>query len=180
MDDHYDSDCELPIPLWKKMYGSTSLQPHRLTYSLPWEPDPTPRYETREFECDGYNVYRICRNTDLGGGIVLAVTASITSNAVKVNCINNSEILRPKIHCRGHTDTLIAACYRPDVLDKDTAGEVRDSLQYLNKTRQQPFSMVLAGDINYPDWDWETKLSNHMRSIRSVEIFWMISASHSM
>ena len=81
---------------------------------------------------------------------MIAVNTEITSSRVKVNAITDAEILWIKVHCQGHKDILIAACYRPDVSDKVTSVELRESLTELSTNRKRAFGIIVGGDFNYP------------------------------
>ena len=59
---------------------------------------------------------------------------------------------------QGHKDIRIAACYRPNVSDKVTSGELRDCLTELVSSRKTLFGIVVAGDINFPGWNWEENI----------------------
>jgi hypothetical protein len=107
-----------------------------------------------ELECDGFTIYRKDRLAGAGGGVLIAINSSLTSSEVSIT--TSSEILWTKIHCRGHRDILVAACYRPDVSDKTTTTELRASLEVLSRRRSRPCSYVIGGDFNYPGWDWST------------------------
>lgn len=41
-------------------------------------------------------------------------------------------------------------------------------MQYLTNTRLRPFSVMLAGDFNYSDWDWETNNAAIHQEFRDI------------
>ena len=89
---------------------------------------------------------------------MIAVNTEITSSRLKVNAVTDAEILWIKVHCQGHKDILIAACYRPDVSDKVTSVELRESLTELSTNRKRAFGIIVGGDFNYPGWNWEDNI----------------------
>ena len=66
-----------------------------------------------ELENDGYQIYRRDRKNGVHGGVLIAVNLAITSMEVKIK--TDAEILWVKIHCQGHRDIFVAACYRSRV-----------------------------------------------------------------
>ena len=113
-----------------------------------------------ELECDGYKIYRWDRWKGMAAGDMIAVSTKITSSRVKVNAIKDSEILWTKVHCQWDKDILIAACYRPDVSDKVTYGELKNCLTKLVSSRKTPFGIVVAGDFKFPGSNCEEKNIN--------------------
>ena len=114
--------------------------------------DPT--ISSGELECDGFAVYRRDRQTGARGGVMIAINSEITSSEIRPNKTSHSEILWAKIHCSGHKDILIAACYRPDVSDKESITDLRASIESLMDNRKRQCGMMIGGDFNLPGWDW--------------------------
>ena len=69
-----------------------------------------------ELKYDDFIIYRKDRANSTHGGVLIAVNSMITTTEVSIVC--PAEIIRVKIHCPGHQDIYIAACYRPSVSDK--------------------------------------------------------------
>ena len=104
-----------------------------------------------ELESEGYQIYRRDRTTGSHGGVLIAVNLAISS--MDVNIQTDAEISWVKIHCRGHRDIFVAACYRPHVSDKWFTKSLRQSMEKISK-RKRPCAFVIGGDFNLPGWDW--------------------------
>ena len=104
-----------------------------------------------ELESDGYQIYRRDRSTGSHGGVLIAVNQAISSMEVKVQ--SEAEILWVKVHCQGHRDIFVAACYRSHVSDKMFTKRLRQTMETISK-RKRPCAFLIGGDFNLPGWDW--------------------------
>ncbi len=64
----------------------------------------------------------------------------------------NCEILWCKINITGSKSLHIGAYYRPHEGDQDSLVELGNSLERLGNRKGQ--SIIIAGDMNSPDWNW--------------------------
>ena len=103
-----------------------------------------------ELESDDFTIYRRDRKAGRGGGVMIAVNSSITSTEVSIRC--EAEILWVKIQCIGHRDIYIAACYRPNISDKNFTTHLKSSLNHL--VAKRPKALLIGGDFNLPGFDW--------------------------
>ena len=108
--------------------------------------------QNAEIECDNFNVYRKDRTGQIGGGVLIAVNSNIDS--CEVSTKSSAEILWVKIHCKGHRDIFVAACYRPNVADKTFTNALRETFDQIGSKRKRPCGYIVAGDFNFPGWDW--------------------------
>ena len=108
-------------------------------------------YDT-EPEADDFVIYRRDRQTTIGGGVLIAVHKSINSIEVKIPS-ENAETVWAKLILTSQQNITIGACYRPNVSDKTTIPAMKRILDtMLNKQHR---NIILAGDFNYPGWNWE-------------------------
>ncbi|KAI8516831.1 hypothetical protein Bbelb_054120 [Branchiostoma belcheri] len=68
----------------------------------------------------------------------------------------NCEIVWAKVKLRGKRDLLFGSYYRPHVNLEDSLREMGESARLACHSRNA--IVVLGGDFNLPDWDWEKKV----------------------
>jgi exonuclease III len=78
-----------------------------------------------ELECSDFTIYRKDRAKGKHGGTMIAINNNINSSPVNISPTPSSDLLFVKIHCKGHKDIIIGACYRPYESDKTTLPELR-------------------------------------------------------
>lgn len=104
-----------------------------------------------ELDSDDYLIYRRDRTRTTRGGVLIAVHKTINSTIVNTDH-TDAEIIWVKLMVYGQQHIILGACYRPDVNDKTTMPEVKKSLDKI--TNNQHRNVILAGDFNFPGWDW--------------------------
>ncbi len=88
-----------------------------------------------------------------GGGVFLGIKRDIFSERVK-ELETNCELLWCKLNLIGSKTLHIGAYYRPHESDEESLKELDVSLQRLGGKNE---NAILAGDFNFPSWDWKAK-----------------------
>ena len=102
-------------------------------------------------ELIGYNLFREDRKGGLrGGGVLLYVKSELRS--VSFNANSTGEYVCCRILGENNNDLVVGVVYRSDNhgLNMDANESVRHLIREL-----QPQILLLMGDFNYPDIDWE-------------------------
>ena len=110
-----------------------------------------------------YNVYRNDRGT-LGGGVFIMVNKQIISEE-QPELVTNCEIEWVKIKSKNNKDILISSFYMPQ-RNKQDLQELEKSLEKATNTNNK--TIILAGDFNCPDIDWE-QMSTKQGNDRDVQ-----------
>ena len=100
-----------------------------------------------------YTIYRKDR-IDGYGGVLIAVTKDILSNSLP-ELDTSCEIIWCKIHLVGIKDLYACAYYRPHVSDQHSLDQLNISLAKVQEHTTNP-TLLLAGDFNAPDIDWQS------------------------
>ena len=123
-----------------------SLRPDIIIGTETWL-DKTIKNE--EFMPSNYCVHRKDRNRE-GGGVLIAVRSEMQStvnNELDTDC----EILWAKIMTEDKRNLHVCAYYRPKTSDIESLDKFEISLRRAASTDSR---IVIAGDLNFPDWDW--------------------------
>ena len=104
-----------------------------------------------------YNIYRRDRNIH-GGGVFIAVSNDYISSNVTIQ-ENNSEIVWAKVDLNSTKSLLLGNFYRPPDAEIETFEGLQKSVQQLTKSINNKH-VILGGDFNLPDIDWNTKTVN--------------------
>ena len=99
-----------------------------------------------------YSIYRRDRVGDAHGGVLIAIKDDLISTRAD-QFESNCEILWCQIYIPGRKTIQVGAYYRPHEGDEDSLNELEKSLDLLNKDHH----IVLAGDMNFPGWDWKNQ-----------------------
>lgn len=100
---------------------------------------------------DGYTYYRKDR-CSLAGGVFILVHNSLVSS-VQTEWDTNCEILWCKIHLQQRRDLIVGCFYMPHRNQPDL-NALETSLQKITASRQR--QIILAGDFNCPDVNWNS------------------------
>ena len=129
-----------------------SLRPDILIGCETWL-DPT--ISSSENFPPGYKIYRKDRNRH-GGGVLIAVSDSLTNMEEPTLSHSSCEILWIKVKLKNAKDLLIGSYYRPHESDEPSLTAMSESLQSAcNNTNS---IVVLGGDFNFPSWDWSNDI----------------------
>jgi len=107
-----------------------------------------------------YNIYRKDRTTRKGGGVLLAIKKTIHSEQA-AELDTECESVWARLKKPNGKLLYVSAFYRPHVTDRDSIHELRKSMELI----PQSATIIVAGDLNYPDIDWST---NEIRSLGST------------
>ena len=107
-----------------------------------------------ELDTEDYVIYRRDRTHTIGGGVLIAVHKTINSTEIKLNN-HQAELLWVKLILTGQQNIIVGACYRPHSNDKTTLPALKQNLD--NILENQHRNVIIAGDFNYPGWDWKNQ-----------------------
>ena len=110
---------------------------------------------------DSFNVFRNDRSTR-GGGVFVAVRSNLTAVEC-VDFITDCELDLVKISLKGKQELFVGSYYMPKRNMTDL-NNLRQSLELLNKSK--PKHLVLCGDFNCPDIDWDKLCLKNSKSIQ--------------
>ena len=108
--------------------------------------------DSQDFQ-ENYNIFRKDRQNRKGGGVLLAVKKGINCDRVP-ELENNCECVWVKLIQPNGKNLYVASIYRPTASDEHSIPEFRKSLELIPRSA----SIFIAGDLNFPDVDWSTKL----------------------
>lgn len=120
-----------------------------------------------------YTVYRRDRTGRRGGGVLVFVKQWLVSSRLSIE--SNHEILCLKIVLPTST-TILISCYRAPDCDTSFTNELNSIVSHLT-TRFPRANLVLCGDFNFPDIDWENCTATSRASKDFLEIVLMYSLS---
>jgi len=124
---------------------------------------------------DNYDVYRKDRVGKKGGGVLLAIRKNILSEQAP-ELDTECEAVWARLLKPNGKHMYIASVYRPHVADKDSIKELRKSMELIPTAA----TVIVAGDLNYPDIDWSTNeirssgsshMANHQELIEIIDDF---------
>ena len=102
---------------------------------------------------DDYHVERRDRQGDPHGGVfILAKKDLIMSRATELE--TDCELLWCKIDLCGSKTLYVGAYYRPHEGDELSLQQLETSLGRMESDKE----VILAGDLNFPGWDWKNKV----------------------
>ena len=118
-----------------------------------------------ELQLEGYNLYRKDRNSRRGGGVLIAARDHIT-------CIHRTdleveaEMIALEVRPNPTTCVLFCVCYKPPGTDESFLVHFRDFLVKYSRTGLA--NLVVTGDFNYPDIDWNIGCSLNSHPVAEV------------
>ena len=121
--------------------------------------------QSSEIFPDNYTAYRKDRGT-MGGGVFILVHRSLVSTALP-DLDAECEMIWAKIHMKANRDLLIGCFYMPQRSPNDLK-ELNKTLQKICHTKVQQ-QIILAGDFNCPDINWNTNTVPTRASDRQVQ-----------
>ena len=137
-----------------------------LTGVKPGKPQAPDAIATSEIFPDDYNVYRNDRNSS-GGGVFIMTHKSLTVEE-KPDLVTECEINWVKLKLQNHKDQFIGVFYMPHRNDKDVK-QLRLSLDKLTASGAKDTNIILAGDFNSPDINWENHTVSNNATDRPVQ-----------
>lgn len=130
-------------------------------------PEPGPNsISSSEIFPEDYNVYRKDRNVN-GGGIFILAHKSLTVEE-KTTFNTNCEIDWIKIKLHNTKDLYFGAFYMPHRNDHDLA-ELQRSIEMISETTKGDAHIILSGDFNCPDINWEDHTVNQNAQDRPIQ-----------
>lgn len=105
-----------------------------------------------------YTLHRCDRLTKRGGGVLIAIRNHISAS--QVNVPGNLEMVWLQLHSQC-SDILIGVCYRAPDHHASFISELHDSLSSIFNTLKPNASVILFGDFNFPNIDWNSLSSGH-------------------
>ena len=127
----------------------------------PGKPYSKSAIQNSEIFPDNYTVFRNDRSSR-GGGVFVAVQSNITAVEC-VDFVTDCEIDFAKVTLKGKKELYIGSFYMPKRNMKDLC-ELKKSLELLNGNK--PKDIILCGDFNCPDIDWEHLTLKHGQNIQ--------------
>ena len=104
----------------------------------------------------GYNIYRLDRKKTKekkkGGGVLLAISKTLTSHKVPELAPDGCEIVWAKIQIKGKRHLLVASYYRPNVQDEASLNLFETATQRASLSNS---TIIIGGDLNFPSFDWK-------------------------
>ena len=111
---------------------------------------------------DNYEVYRKDRNA-FGGGVFVAVKMDFAS-VVRPEFDCSAEVCWASIDFANNGTLYIGSCYRPPGAKSEVIDELQNSINnIIHKHRKMP-ALLLAGDFNLPDIDWDNIITSNPRT----------------
>lgn len=114
--------------------------------------------DSSELGIHGYSIYRKDRSSltsskESGGGVLIAVRSDIPSMAVRCS-ISNVELLFVSVNIPGKK-LLVGGVYIPPSSNADLYSDFCDATDEVCSSMPADTIVVIAGDFNQPDTDWE-------------------------
>ena len=107
-----------------------------------------------EFLPDNFLAHRADRNRH-GGGVLIAMEKQLYAQSTRVHELEtNCEIVWVKIPTEDNRHLLLSSYYRPDEGDAASFHQFETSVR--RACSKENACIVIGGDLNFPDWDWET------------------------
>ena len=119
-------------------------------------------YQTYSFLPPNYVAIRKDRNAH-GGGVLIAFRDDITAESLD-NLNSNCEIVWTKIHFARNKSIFFASYYRPPSDHLASLEALQASLTKLYKSQKNTPNVVIAGDFNLPDIDWDNQQTTNTRT----------------
>lgn len=120
-------------------------------------------------ELPDFVVFRKDRKQTRGGGVLIAVNEQLSCSLINIHC--KLEILW--LVCRAVPETvLLGVCYRPPDNNPDFAQDLNDILNQLT-TKYSTAHILLFGDFNFPDIDWNDAnqlITGHSRTKEFINV----------
>ena len=110
-------------------------------------------YASYSFLPPNYEAIRKDRNVH-GGGVLIVFSDIIVAEPLQ-NLNSNCEILWKKIHFARNKCIYFAFYYRPPNDHLQSLEALHDSLTKLYRSQKTPPNVVIAGDFNLPDINWQ-------------------------
>lgn len=113
---------------------------------------------------DDYNVLRKDRNAN-GGGVFLAFKNDIAVVEKPEINLALAEIIWASVQFKGGTTLYIGSYYRPPNASNDALDQLHDSINgiFSKHTKRVP-NVILGGDFNLPDIDWNSTTTSSPRT----------------
>ena len=119
-------------------------------------------YQTYSFLPANYVAIRKDRNAH-GGGVLIAFRDDITAEPLD-NLNSNCEIVWTKIHFARNKSIFFASYYRPPSDHLASLEALQASLTKLYRSQKNTPNVVIAGDFNLPDIDWNSQQTTNART----------------
>ena len=119
-------------------------------------------YQTYSFLPPNYEAIRKDRNAH-GGGVLIAFRDDITAESLD-NLNSNCEIVWTKIHFARNKSIFFASYYRPPSDHLASLEALQASLTKLYRSHTKTPNVVIAGDFNLPDIDWNSQQTTNART----------------
>lgn len=132
----------------------------------PGKPPSQDHIKSSEVFPDYFGVYRNDRST-LGGGVFTLVHKSITSTE-QPELVTSCEIEWVKIRLQNTKDLFIGTFYMPERRNQDLQ-ELQKSLNQLTGNNKTARNIILAGDFNCPDVNWDNNVVSLGAQDRAVQ-----------
>ena len=118
--------------------------------------------QTYSFLPPNYVAIRKDRNAH-GGGALIAFRDDITAESLD-NLNSNCEIVWTKIHFARNKSIFFASYYRPPSDHLASLEALQASLTKLYISHKNTHNVVIAGDFNLPDIDWDNQQTTNSRT----------------
>ena len=111
---------------------------------------------------DNYEVYRNDRNA-FGGGVFVAVKMDFVSiTRPEFDC--TAEVSWASIDFTRNGTLYVGSFYRPPGAKGEVIDELQGSINNIFRKHRKMPALLLAGDFNLPDIDWENVITSHPRT----------------
>ncbi len=118
---------------------------------------------------DEYEVYRKDR-TAHGGGVFVAVKNNIVA-VDRPEFDSDAEIVWVSIEFAQNGSMYLGSYYRPPDSRNIALDQVQDSMNHILSRQKNLPNMVLAGDCNFPDINWESKTTTNTKTQSKHNLF---------
>ena len=105
-----------------------------------------------------------------GGGVLIAINRELDIDSVKVSYKCSAEIIAVTLTFKSGKKIVIGTCYRVGTLGVTHYSQVNSYLQKL-RARSGLSNLIVIGDFNFPEVDWEIGHSRHSIDQQFLEMF---------
>ena len=105
-----------------------------------------------------------------GGGVFIAVRTDLDITSVKISYKCSAEIVAATLTFKSGKKMIICTCYRVGTLGDANYKEINSYLQKI-RARSNLTNLIVVGDFNLPDIDWESNHSCHSIDNHFLDMF---------
>ena len=122
-----------------------------------------------EVFCDNLSIFRLDRENQRGGGVLIAVRSSLSAEMLEINNSLEVEFIAVKIRCKSNF-VFVSCSYLPPNSDSSVFSKHSDLITNVVANMRPSDSCVIVGDFNLPHVTWvEVEDCRHLLPSCSVD-----------